>query len=74
MCQKSVPPAPRQFGEAVPNEADVAITGPSDAEDVQVGAIRPRDENSTVKSSTESDKLTMDDPIEQSSTHSDHRN
>jgi hypothetical protein len=35
-------------GEAMLDAADVAITGPSDAEGVRVGAIQPSDENSTV--------------------------
>jgi len=60
-------PAIEKLGEAMLNEADdVVITGPNDAK-VPVGAIRPSDENSTVKYSTGSDgKLMVDDTIEQS--------
>jgi hypothetical protein len=54
--------------EAKPDEADgAAITGPTDAEDISVGAVQPSEQTSTVKFSAGSDdELAVDGTSEQS--------
>jgi hypothetical protein len=63
-------PTIQTLSEAKRDADGVPITEPEDAKGTPVGAVQPRDENSTVKYSTRSDdELAVDDTTEQSATY-----